>query len=103
MSNNANQTWEDDLAEEARWRKSANERAALAWLNDVDNLMTWNDREDSEGTPEQRLQSAWINTMDTYAEGVITIVEQPAYLRSHACILDDPMALAMLPAMPVYE
>ena len=80
-----------------------NEKLALAWMNEVDHLMSWNDYEDAEGTPEQRLQSAWINTQDTYAEGVIAIVDQPAYLRSHDCILGDPMTLAMLPPLPVYE
>lgn len=80
-----------------------NERLALEWMNEVDNLMSWNDREDAEGTPEQRLQSAWINTQDTYAEHVISIVEQPAYLRSHDCVLGDPATLALLPPLPVYE
>lgn len=80
-----------------------NENLALAWMNEVDHLMSWNDPEDAEGTPEQRLQSAWINTQDTYAERVISIVEQPAYLRSHAGVFDDPSTLALLPPLPVYE
>ena len=80
-----------------------NENLALAWMNEVDNLMSWDAAEDCEGTPEQRLQSAWINTQDTYAERVISIVEQPAYLRSHDFVLGDPATLALLPPLPVYE
>ena len=80
-----------------------NENLALEWLNTVDSMCSWEVAPDCEGTAEQRIESAMINTQDTYAEGVITIVEQPAYLRSHACILDDPEALAALPPLPVYE
>ena len=80
-----------------------NENLALEWLNTVDSMCSWEVAPDCEGTTEQRLESAIINTQDTYAEGVITIVEQPAFLRSHACILDDPKALAALPPLPVYE
>jgi hypothetical protein len=79
---------------------SYEERQALEWLDQVMALCSWDVEPDCEGTAMQQLESAYINTQDSYAEGVVSIIDQPAYLRSS---LDDAAALAMLPPLPVYE
>lgn len=80
-----------------------NENLALEWMAEVERLMSWNLPPDCEGTPEQRLQSAWINTQDSYAEKVVSIVDQPKYLRDHDFVIDDPDTLALLPPLPDFE
>lgn len=80
-----------------------NDRLSLNWMAEVERLMSWKLPPDEEGTPEQRLQSAWINTQDSYAEKVVSIVDQPRYLISHGCVSGDPDTLALLPPVPAYE
>ena len=77
-----------------------NENLALEWMDKVMALCSWDVEPDCEGTAMQRIESAYINTQDSYAEGVVAIVDQPGFLRSS---LDDAAALALLPPMPVYE
>jgi hypothetical protein len=74
------------------------ENQALEWMDAVFVSIPWGDvAPDSEGEPMERIMSAYINTQDTYAEGVISIREQPEFLRRS---LDCPEAEAMLPPMP---
>lgn len=77
-----------------------NENLALQWLDQVMALCSWDVEPDCEGTAMQKLESAYINTQDSYAEKVVAIIDMPTFLRSQ---LDDAAALAMLPNLPVYE
>ena len=78
-----------------------NENIALEWMSKVNDLCSWKVDPDCEGSPMQRLESAYVNTQDSYAEGVVAIVDMPAYLRSHDFM--DAASLALLPTLPVYE
>jgi hypothetical protein len=78
-----------------------NENMALEWMDRVMSMCEWDVAPDCEGSPMQRLQSAYINTQDSYAEGVVSIVDMPAYLRGHEFM--DAASLALLPTLPVYD
>lgn len=77
-----------------------NEGLALQWMDQVNSLCDWSLVPDCEGSPLQQLSSAFINTQDSYAEGVVSIVDLSRFLRSHNL---DTTALALLPPFPVYE
>jgi hypothetical protein len=79
---------------------SYEENQALEWLDKVCRMISWELPEDCEGNAEQQIASAYINTQDSYAEGVVSIVDMPAFLRGHQL---SEEALALLPPIPPTE